>query len=123
MANGFSAGESMNARKWPRISVALSVRVRFQLRSESIQARTVNISREGIFIALDPPRSIGTMVRVHISIAETREEFALEGIVVHRIPDEGQALATGAVAGIGVFVTSASEGYVQFCDEIAAARR
>jgi hypothetical protein len=74
----------LNHRKWPRFNLILSVQVRFQQRADMTTTRTLNISRSGLFLALERPRAIGTPVRVNLSIAETGEQFALEGIVVHR---------------------------------------
>jgi hypothetical protein len=110
----------VNHRRWPRINVALSVEVRFQNRDELTTARTLNISRSGLFIGLARPRPIGTRVRIGISIGSTGERFSLEGVVVHRQPAEDRPLAPGAVAGMGVFLTSASPEYERLCDELAA---
>ena len=110
----------MNHRKWPRINVALSVEVRFQNREELIEARTLNISRSGLFIGLARPRPIGTRVRIGISIGSTGERYLLEGVVVHRQCAEERPLAPGAIAGVGVFLTSASPEYEKLCDELAA---
>jgi Tfp pilus assembly protein PilZ len=109
----------LNQRKWPRFNLVLSVQVRFQQRTDMTTTRTLNISRSGLFLALERPRPIGTPVRINLSIADSGEQFALEGIVVHRQPDENQPLAPGATAGVGVFLTSVSPEYERFCAELA----
>jgi hypothetical protein len=113
--------DRLNDRRWPRFSLALSVQVHFQDRDEVTSTRTLNISRQGLFIALERPPPIGTIVRVRISIEKTGEQFTLEGVIVHRVPDEGDAAPARAASGVGVFLTSVSAGYERFCDEIAAA--
>lgn len=110
----------MNQRRWPRINVALSVQVRFQNRAEVATTRTLNISRSDLFIALARPRPIGTPVRINISIEDTGEQFALDGVVVHRQPAEDEPLAPGAASGVGVFLTSANPEYERFCDSSPA---
>jgi hypothetical protein len=121
LASGLLRRENaLNHRKWPRFNLILSVQVRFQQRADMTTTRTLNISRSGLFLALERPRPIGTPVRVNLSIAETGEQFALEGIVVHRQPDENQPLPPGATAGNGVFLTRISPEYERFCDELAA---
>jgi hypothetical protein len=109
-------------RRSPRFELALSVQVRFQDRAEITRTRTLNISQNGLFIAVDPPRPIGTAVRVRISIAASGEQFTLEGVVVRRVPDEDCPLAPGGKPGIGVFLTQTSAGYVRFCEELQRAQ-
>jgi Tfp pilus assembly protein PilZ len=99
--------------------IALSVQIRFADREEAMSARTVDLSQGGLFIALDPPKPIGTLVRVAISVAATSEQFLVEGVVIHRRPDHDSPLPDGGVPGIGVYLTSVSEGYACFCSELA----
>ena len=47
-------------RRWPRMQLALDVQVRFDTADEALMAHTVNLSREGLFLAMDPPRPVGT---------------------------------------------------------------
>jgi Tfp pilus assembly protein PilZ len=102
------------------VPIALSVQLRFADRAEALSTRTVDLSHGGLFIALDPPKPIGTQVRVAISVASTGEQFFVEGVVIHRRPDDDCPLPEGGVPGIGVYLTSASEGYARFCSELAA---
>lgn len=85
----------------------------------AIEARTANISRGGLFICMDPPKPIGTRVRVRIQLANTHETFVLEGIVVRSVPDPDEpAGAASGPPGVGVFLTQASAGWAPFVDTL-----
>jgi hypothetical protein len=99
------------------MQLALEVQVRFDNASAAIEAETVNLSREGLFLAMDPPRPVGTRVRLQLSIGH--EEFSLEGVVVRQVPDPDEPMTFHLVPGVGVFLTMASAGYERWCDEHA----
>jgi hypothetical protein len=50
------------------------------------------------------------------------ETFQLEGVVVHVAPDP-EAPADTSPPGVGVFLTSASEGWARVCEELGERRR
>src|SRR5438045_1357407 len=102
--------------------LALEVKVRLEHRDHAIDAKTLNISREGVFIAMDPPKPIGTRVRMSLSIASTSEKFVIEGVVVRCSPDGEGHVVPGETPGIAVFLTLTSPGYTRFCDELAVRR-
>ncbi len=108
-----------DTRRWPRLPLAIEVKVRLEQLDHAIDAKTLNISREGVFIAMDPPKPIGTRVRVSLSIASTSEKFMIEGVVVRCTPDADGHLAPGETPGIAVFLTLTSPGYTRICDELA----
>lgn len=110
------------ARRWPRIQLALDVKVRFETLDRALEARTLNVSREGVFILMDRPRPIGTRVRMSLRVEATGESFFLEGVVVRCVPDGDEQLKSGDERGIAVFLTSSSSGYSHFCDLVAQHR-
>jgi uncharacterized protein (TIGR02266 family) len=98
------------------MALALEVKVRLENHQEAIDARTVNLSREGLFIRMDPPRPLGTRVRVTLQIDGTGDRFTLEGVVVRTVTGQDD----GAEPGVAVFLTTTSPGWTRFCDELAA---
>ena len=107
------------------MNLALEVRIRFDDVDAAINMQTANVSREGLFIAMDPPKPIGTRVRVRVQIANTSEKFALECVVVRTVPDldDLKPLAPGETKGVGVFLTATSAGWTRFCDELSKRRQ
>jgi uncharacterized protein (TIGR02266 family) len=101
-------------RRWPRMQLALDVQVRFDTADEALTAHTVNMSREGLFLAMDPPRPVGTRVRLLLRIAH--EEFSVEGVVVRQVPDPEEPMTFHLTPGVGVFLTMTSPGYERWCD-------
>ena len=108
-------------RKWPRVPVRLDLQL--LVGGDTLLARTLNVSREGLFIVMDPPRPLGTEVRLRIEEAATGEIFALEGVVVHTVPDldDPDDVGKREPTGIGIFLTQACEGWVGYCDRVAEA--
>jgi hypothetical protein len=108
------------------MNLALDVSIRFPNLSDVVTARTSNISREGLFICMDPPKPIGTKVRLRVQLVENREIFVLEGVVVRTIPDPDEPMesATNASAppGIGIFLTHTSPGWMPFVESLHSMR-
>lgn len=107
------------------MNLDLEVRMRVDL-DEMIEARTANVSREGLFIAMDRPKPVGTKVRVKLEVGEaaSAQQFVLEGIVVRAVPDPDhpETRRPGEPAGVGVFLTATSAGWARFCDKLAEKR-
>jgi hypothetical protein len=89
--------------------LALGVSLRFGTLDEALAAKTANISREGLLIAMDTPKPLGTIVKVKLEVGQ--RGFQLEGVVIRSDDD-----------GIGVHVTEASEGWVALCEELERRR-
>lgn len=107
----------MTERRWPRMKLALEVHMRFEDVDDAVEgvaARTTNISREGMFIRMDPPKPIGTHVRVRLAVA--RHEIVLEGTVVRAVED-------GPVPGVGVHLTTACDDWARLCELVEERRR
>ena len=108
-------------RGWPRMNLDLEVYLHFDDFFEASRAETTNISREGLFIHMDPPRPLGTKVRVRLQVDNPRREFVLEGVVVRTVPDTEtpRDMLPTEVSGVGVFLTSTSPGWNTFCDRLS----
>jgi Tfp pilus assembly protein PilZ len=104
-------------RRWPRIALALDVTLRVGDIDEA--ARTLNISREGLFVATDRPRRVGTRVRVCVAL-ENGEKFYAEGLVIHTNPDpdEPAASSAGQPRGMGIFLTATTLSWRRLCDRL-----
>ncbi|MFH0901990.1 MAG: PilZ domain-containing protein [Pseudomonadota bacterium] len=114
-----------DTRRWPRVNLALEVIVRFETIDQALTAQTVNISREGLFVATQEGKPIGTKVRIKLRIAETGERFALEGVVVRSIPDldDPRPPSDDESPGIAVYLTATSAGWARFCERLGAAKK
>src|SRR5690349_2014594 len=112
------AADEEQRRRWPRMALALDVTMRFDNVDHAISAETSNISREGLFISMNPPRRLGTKVRAKVDIGG--QQFQLEGVVVHAVPDpdDPEGDTAGQLPGVGVFLTHVSDNWVTFCDEL-----
>jgi uncharacterized protein (TIGR02266 family) len=108
----------MTTRRWPRIDLALAVHVRFESEADAVDAETMNVSREGLFIAMESPVAAGTRVRVKIELAPRGEHFTAEGVVVRRQPDADEPATAYLTPGIAVYLTMTSPGYERWCDEL-----
>ena len=85
-------------RRFPRIRLALTVRLRFRSAEAALDSRTVDISEGGVFIRMSQPREEGTSIRLELQVGERSLEIG--GVVVRCIrPGEGP------LAGIGVLFT------------------
>lgn len=111
-----------DTRRWPRLHLALDVRIRFDNLEQAVDTTTLNLSRGGLFIRMAAPREIGTRVRIGMRIASTREQFTLEGVVIRRVPDGDEPLRPGDIPGVAVFLTSTSVGYARFCENLVRQR-
>ena len=102
------------SRRWPRIDLALRVRLLFENVSGAADSQTVDISRQGLFVRLEKPRPIGTKVHIEIRLG-TGERLEVDGVVVRVVPDpEDKDPDPAAQPGMGVFLTNASETWMRF---------
>ena len=112
-----------NRRRWPRIDIAVAVQLCFSSVDAAVTAQTVNLSREGLFIATSHPRPVGTTVRARIRLDDSGQVFELEGVVV-RVIEERPASATRPAerAGMGVLLKKAGPGWTEFCEKLERSR-
>jgi hypothetical protein len=110
------------SRRWPRIDLALRVLLSFDDVAEAAESQTVDISRQGVFVRLTPPRPLGTHVRLEIRLA-TGEQTCVEGVVARVVPDPDDPDADPAAApGIGVFLTQTGEAWQRFVTALEVQR-
>lgn len=112
----------MTTRRWPRIEIELDVHVRFESASDVLDARTLNVSREGVFIAMDEPAALGTRVRLTVDVVDSGERLTAEGLVIRRQPDPDEPATANATRGIAVFLTLTDARWPKWCDELFAKR-
>jgi len=103
-------------RNWPRVELKLSAQLRFEDAAELALSETSDVSRDGVFLNMKTPRPIGTRVKLTIEIASSGQRFALEGVVVRQVSDQRSR------TGVGIFLTSASPGWVELCAELERCR-
>ncbi|MCA9707354.1 MAG: PilZ domain-containing protein [Myxococcales bacterium] len=85
-------------RRFPRIQLATTVRLRFASAEAVQECRTVDISEGGVFIRMDRPRPEGTAIRLQLHVGA--RDLEIGGVVVRCIrPEEGPP------TGIGVLFT------------------
>jgi hypothetical protein len=103
----------MTTRRHPRFAITLAVELRCDDAEAALEAQLLNVSRDGLFVAMDPPPPVGTRVRAQL---RTREGWlTVEGVVV-RVQPDGEAPGTAKLPpGIGVFLTSSEVGYERWC--------
>jgi hypothetical protein len=104
------------------MALTLEVSIRFPNLDRAVTARTSNISREGLFIYMDPPKPIGTKVRLRLQLVENHEIFVLEGVVVRMVPDPDEPANPQDVPGIGIFLTNTSPGWIPFVESLLKVR-
>ena len=102
------------SRRWPRIDLALKVRLQFENVTGAADSQTVDISRQSWFVRLEKPRPIGTKVHIEIRLG-TGERLEVDGVVVRVVPDpDDKDPDPAAKPGIGVFLTNAGEAWMRF---------
>lgn len=85
-------------RRFPRVQLALTVRLRFASAEAAYDSRTVDISEGGVFIRMENPRPEGTVIRLQLHVGSRQLEIG--GVVVRCVrPGEGSS------CGIGVLFT------------------
>jgi hypothetical protein len=107
------------ARRFPRVAIVLEVNLHFDDLADASRGQTLNVSRQGVFIAMDDPVAVGTRVRLRIEIAGSGEQHGGEGLVIRRQPDPDDPATPTSPRGIAVFLTSADPGWSRWCDALA----
>jgi len=93
-------------RRFPRVQLALDVHVRFENVADVLATRTMNISKEGLFIEMERPAAVGTRVRVTV---EKRSGIVVATLLdkplrpgAQKVPWNGRTW-TGALAFTGAY--------------------
>lgn len=110
------------SRRWPRIDLALQVRLSFENVTEAADSQTVDISRQGVFVRLARPRPVGTKVRLDVRLGGG-ERIQVEGVVVRVVPDpEEKDPDPAAQPGMGVFLTQTGDAWLRFVSDLETQR-
>ena len=107
--------EGAERRRFPRVKLEVSARIRFPNPEAAIESNTFDISQGGVFLKTAQPRPVGTRVRLVIEIGERTLE--LSGVVV-RVSD-----GHDGPAGLGVSFTELSAADEASLAELVHARR
>jgi hypothetical protein len=99
---------------------AVQVRVELSDLRGSFTGRTVDVSRNGLFAATAETRPVGSLLRLRI--LDRKGEAVLAVGVVVRAFEEIEPAAEGGVAspGVAVALTSTSEAWDRFWDDVNA---
>jgi hypothetical protein len=85
----------------------------------SFTARTVDVSRGGLFAATAQMRPIGTLLRIRV-LGPKGEPILAVGVVVRCFTNVGEATDGLATSGLAIALTSTSEAWDQFWDDVSA---
>ncbi|MCX4239447.1 PilZ domain-containing protein [Paraliomyxa miuraensis] len=109
-------GEAVDERRrFPRIRLALTVKLRFPSTEAALESSTVDISEGGVFIRMRQPRDEGTAIRLRLEVGERQLEIG--GVVVRCVrPGEG------GPPGIGVLFTDIAPEDAEFVKGLVRAR-
>lgn len=111
----------MERRRWPRVDLETHVVMRFVRAEDVLEARSLNVSRHGIFLRTARTKPIGTRVHLSLALEETGERIEAEGFVVHVSPDPDRP-DPKAEPGLGIFLTDVPPGWHRLCDRIEGVR-
>lgn len=97
------------------------VQVRLELADlrGTFTARTVDVSRGGLFAATPNVRPVGTLLRIRV-LGPKGEPILAVGVVVRCFTNVGEGTGGIATAGLAIALTSTSEAWDQFWDDVSA---
>jgi hypothetical protein len=98
----------------------IQVRMEMSDTRGSFTGRSVDVSRGGIFAATSETRPVGTLLRVRV-LAPRGENTMAVGVVVRCFTDlEASGEAGGVSPGLAIALTSTSEAWDRFWDDVSA---
>ena len=110
-----------STRRWPRVDLALKVRLRFAELADLAEAETINISHGGVFIRARP-RQVGTTVVIEAQVGG-RAPLRLEGVVVRTVPDlDDPAPQDHLPAGMGILLVNPPAEWAEIVEAISRRR-
>src|SRR5262245_9712164 len=122
-ASGAKAAAPKPSGKDRRASRRNPVQVRLEIIDTrgSFSARTVDVSRGGLFAATPETRPVGTLLRMRV-LGPKGESIMAVGVVVRCFADvEGGAEGNAApTPGLAIALTSTSEAWDRFWDDVNA---
>lgn len=96
------------------------VQVRLELsdRNLTFPGRTVDVSRGGLFAATPQVRPVGTLLRIRVIGPKGDPIFAV-GVVVRCFTSLGEDVPDSLGAGLAIALTSTSEAWDLFWDDVS----
>ena len=86
----------------------------------AFSARTVDVSRGGLFAATPETRPVGSLLRMRV-LGPKGESIMAVGVVVRCFADvEGSESDAGPTPGLAIALTSTSEAWDRFWDDVSA---
>jgi len=95
--------------------------IRFDSVGADVRSRIVNVSRNGVLLAMPAPRPVGTRIHLTVRIGDPALELRLSGIVVHVAEKAGAP--EGFSTHVGIFLTEAGPQWEAFCSQIAEKKK
>jgi hypothetical protein len=98
----------------------IQVRLEMSDTRGTFNGRSVDVSRGGIFTATTETRPVGTLLRVRV-LGPRGEAVMAVGVIVRCFSDlEGSSEGGGASPGLAIALTSTSEAWDRFWDDVSA---
>ena len=98
----------------------IQVRLEMSDTRGSFNGRSVDVSRGGIFAATSETRPVGTLLRVRV-IGPRGDAVMAVGVIVRCFTDlEGSGEGGGVSPGLAIALTSTSEAWDRFWDDVSA---
>jgi hypothetical protein len=98
----------------------IQVRLEMSDTRGSFNGRSVDVSRGGIFAATSETRPVGTLLRVRV-IGPRGDAVMAVGVIVRCFTDlEGSGEGNVASPGLAIALTSTSEAWDRFWDDVSA---
>jgi hypothetical protein len=98
----------------------IQVRLEMSDTRGTFNGRSVDVSRGGIFAATTETRPVGTLLRVRV-LGPRGDTVMAVGVIVRCFSDlEGSGEGAGASPGLAIALTSTSEAWDRFWDDVSA---
>jgi hypothetical protein len=98
----------------------IQVRLEMSDTRGTFNGRSVDVSRGGIFAATTETRAVGTLLRVRV-LGPRGETVMAVGVIVRCFSDlEGSSEGGAASPGLAIALTSTSEAWDRFWDDVSA---
>jgi hypothetical protein len=98
----------------------IQVRLEMSDTRGSFTGRSVDVSRGGIFAATSEVRPVGTLLRVRV-LGPRGDTVMAVGVIVRCFTDlEGSGEGGGVSPGLAIALTSTSEAWDRFWDDVSA---
>ena len=94
-------------RRWPRVKIALNVKLRYEDLEAVHQAVTLDVSRGGLLIETPRQRKPGTPIRATVFQDDPFASFALDGRVVRLVE-----------TGLAIEITKPGPDWESFCRDL-----